>query len=144
MNKIILMGRLTRDPEIRSYGYDNKILANITLAVDRRFKREGEPTADFFSCTAFGAVASVLEKYCKKGTKLLVEGECQDNNYDDKNGIKHYSKRVVIANIEFCESKGSSSERNSSSGSGSASAPQTDDEGWMNVPEGTDEKLPFD
>lgn len=140
MNRIILMGRLTRDPEIRSYGSEGKSMANITLAVDRRFKQNDGPTADFFSCTAFGKTAEVLEKYCFKGTKLLVEGECQDNNYEDKDGVKHYSKRVLISTIEFCESK-----KNSSGGSPAPAAqPQTDSEGWMNVEDDEADSLPFD
>lgn len=140
MNKWIGMGRLTKDPDIRTYGSEGKPLANFTLAVDRRFKRDGEPTADFFSCTAFGGVATVLEKYCHKGIKLLVEGEVQDNNYEDKNGTKHYSKKVMVSNVEFCESKSAS---NGNSNNGAAPAPQTDNDGWMNVPEGAEDELPF-
>lgn len=139
MNRITLMGRLTRDPEIKTYGSEGKTMANITLAVDRRFKRDGEPTADFFSCTVFGGTATVLEKYCFKGTKLLVEGECQDNNYEDKNGVKHYSKRVLISSIEFCESK-----KNSSGGSSEPQAqPKTDGDGWMDVEDDEADALPF-
>ena len=136
MNKFIAMGRLTRDPETRIYG-DNKTLASFSLAVDRRFKKDGEPTADFFNCTAFGKTAEVIERYIKKGTKVLIEGEIQNNNYKDKNGVKHYSMSVIVNNIEFAESK------KAAEGSGTYAAPQTDSDGFMDVPDDGVDELPF-
>lgn len=134
MNKFIAMGRLTRDPETRIYG-DNKTLASFSLAVDRRFKRDGEDTADFFNCTAFGKTAEVIERYMKKGTKVLIEGEMQNNNYE-KDGVKHYGMRVLVNNIEFAESK--------KAAEGSAvSAPKTDSDGFMDVPDDGVDELPF-
>ena len=143
MNKWIAMGRFTGDPEIRTYG-DNKTLAGFSLAVNRRFKRDGEPEADFFNCTAFGGVASVIEKYMRKGTKVVVEGEIQNNNYEDKNGVKHYAMKVLVSSIEFAESKNASS----GGSNGSHSAPPADipspgSEGWMNVDDNVGDDLPF-
>ena len=147
MNKVIMMGRFTKDPDIRSYGNDGKILASFSIAVDKRFKRENEQTADFFNCTAFGKVAEVIEKYMHKGTKVVIDGELQNNNYTDKNGTKQYSVRIMVNSIEFAESKKSDSSGGSGgssySGQSKAAAPQTDDDGWMNIPEGADEELPF-
>lgn len=134
MNKLILMGRLTKDVEIR-YSQDGKAVARFDFAVNRKYKQDGQPDADFFSCVAFGKIAETFEK-CNivKGTKLLIEGEVRNNNYE-KDGVKHYSNQVIVNSFEFCESKGS--------GSGSAPAPQFDSDGFMNIPDGIDEKLPF-
>ena len=107
MNKVIMMGRLTKDPEVRYYGADNKALANFSLAVDRRFKKQGQPEADFFNCTAFAKTAEFVEKYLHKGTKIVLDGELQNNNYTDKNGNKQYAVQIVVNSLEFAESKGS-------------------------------------
>lgn len=134
MNKIILIGRLTKDAEIR-YSQDGKAVARFDFAVNRKFKQEGQPDADFFSCVAFGKTAETFEK-CNigKGTKLLIEGEVRNNNYTDKDGVKHYSMQVVVNSFEFCESKASAS----------APAPQqTDDGGFMSIPDGIEDDLPF-
>lgn len=134
MNKIILCGRLTADAEIR-YSQDGKAVARFNFAVNRRFKREGEPEADFFQCVAFGKIAETFEK-CSvgKGTKLLIDGEMRNNNYE-KDGVKHYGMQVIVNSFEFCESKGSSGQ----------AAPQqaTDSDGFMNIPDDIDEELPF-
>ena len=106
MNKRILMGRLTRDPETRySQGENQLAIARFSLAIDRRFKRQGEPEADFFNCTAFGRQAEFVEKYLKQGTKILLTGRVQNDNYTNKNGEKVYSVQIIAEEIEFAESK---------------------------------------
>lgn len=139
MNKVILMGRLTRDPEIRySQGENSTAVARFTLAVDRRFKHETEQTADFISCAAFGKIAEVMEKYTRQGTKLVVEGRIQTGSYTNRDGNKVYTTDVIIENLEFAESKSSST--------GSADRTHEDGlDGFMKIPDGLgDEGLPFD
>ncbi len=139
MNKVVLMGRLCADPEVRySQGENSMTIARYRLAVDRKFKREGENTADFISCVAFGKNGEFAEKYLKKGTKLLVAGHIQTGSYTNNDGNKVYTTDVVIDEQEFAESKASSS--------GSATpepAPQVNSYGFMNIPDGIDEELPF-
>jgi single-strand DNA-binding protein len=106
MNRVILIGRLTKDPEIRTSG--NYTIASFSLAVDRKYKRDGEPEADFFNCTAFNKTAEFIEKYCKKGTKMVVEGRIQNDNYE-KDGVKHYGVKIMVDSLEFAESKSASS-----------------------------------
>lgn len=132
MNKIVLLGRLTRDPEVR-YSND-KAVANYSLAVDRRYKQDGQPTADFFNCTVFGKSAEFAEKYFRQGTKILVSGRLQNDNYTNKDGQKVYSVKVMVEEQEFAESKRSSED-----------APQAsvDSDGFMNIPDGVDTELPF-
>lgn len=147
MNKVILMGRLTRDPEIRySQGASQTAVARFSIAVDRRFKRDGEPDADFFNCTAFGKQAEFIERYLRKGVKVVVCGRVQNDNYTNKEGQMVYSVRIIVDEIEFAESK------NASSGShdggyagqgGSQAAPSGAGDGFMNIPDGIDEELPF-
>ena len=103
MNKIILCGRLTRDPDLRTNGDNN--IARYSLAVDRRFKREGEPDADFFNCTVFGKGADFAEKYLRQGTKVLITGRLQSDNYTNKDGQKVYGWQVIVEEQEFAESK---------------------------------------
>ena len=103
MNKVIMMGRLARDPEVR-YTNDNKAVANFTLAVDRRFKRDGDPDADFFFCTAFGKIAEFAEKYLKKGTKIVLDGHLQNDTYE-KEGQKKTTTKIIVDSCEFAESK---------------------------------------
>lgn len=134
MNKIILMGRLTKDPEVR-YTTENKAYARISLAVDRRFKKDGQPDADFFNCSAFGKTAEFVEKYLVKGSKIVISGTLQNNNYTDNNGVKHYSDSVIIEELDFAESKAKSTNTE-------PNYPK-DADGFMNVPEGIDEELPF-
>lgn len=135
MNKVILMGRLTRDVEIRYSEGSGKAVARFDLAVNRRYKQEGQPEADFFSCVAFGKMAETFEK-CEigKGTKLMLEGEIRNNNYE-KDGVKHYSNQVIANSFEFCESKGS--------GSRPAPVQQAASDGFMNIPDNIGEELPF-
>ena len=109
MNKVILMGRLTRDPDIRySTGESATAVARYTLAVDRRFRRDGEQTADFIGCVAWRKTAEFVSKYFSKGKMIIVEGTLQNNNYTDSNGVKHYSYNVVADSVSFGESKSAS------------------------------------
>lgn len=139
MNKILLCGRLTRDPEVR-YGDNQKAVGRFNIAVDRKYKREGDPTADFFNCTAFGKTAEFVEKYLKKGTKMLVFGHIQNDNYTNKDGQTVYSVQIIVDELEFAESKGSS-------GTGdNTNKPQNyadGQESFMNIPQGIDDELPF-
>ena len=142
MNKILLMGRLTRDPETRySQGENSTAIARFSLAVDRRFKRQGDPDADFFNCTAFGRQAEFVEKYLKQGTKILLSGRVQNDNYTNKNGEKVYSVQIIAEEIEFAESK------NAQAGGGFQPArpdpSQAADDGFLNIPNGIEEELPF-
>lgn len=139
MNKVILMGRLTRDPEVRySQGEQSTAIARYTIAVDRRFKKEGEQTADFIGCVAFGKLGEFAEKYLRKGTKIVVTGRIQTGNYTNKDGQKVYTMDVVVEECEFAESKKSSDDN------APASAPEPiNGNGFMNIPDGIDEELPF-
>lgn len=134
MNKIILMGRLVRDPEISS-STSGTTFARFSIAVDRRFKREGDPDADFFNCTSFGKQAEFVEKYLKKGTKVVLSGRLENNNYTNKDGQKVYDVRVMVDEIEFAESK--------SSEGASTSAEKKPGNDFLNIPEGLVEELPF-
>ncbi len=147
MNKVILMGRLTRDPEVRySQGASQTAVARFSVAVDRRFKREGEPDADFFNCTAFGKQAEFIERYLRKGVKVVICGRIQNDNYTNKDGQMVYSVRVMVDEIEFAESKNASTGNeggyNGGFGGGSP-APSGAGDGFMNIPDGIDEELPF-
>lgn len=147
MNKVILMGRLTRDPEIRySQTSEPVAIARYTLAVDRRFKREGEQTADFISCIAFGKAAEFAEKYLHKGTKIVVSGRIQTGSYTNKDGQKVYTTDVVIEEQEFAESKSAGQEdREERDRQAMQAAGYTDaGDGFMNIPEGVDDLLPFE
>lgn len=139
MNKVILIGRLCRDPEIRySQGSDTAI-GRYTLAVDRRYKKDGdEQTADFINCVVFGKGAEFVEKYLKKGTKIAVVGRMQTGSYTNKDGVKVYTTDVVVEQQEFAESKGSST----GDGQQGRQAPAVDSDGFMNIPDNLDE-LPF-
>lgn len=139
MNKVILMGRLTRDAEIRSsQGGNPTTIARYTLAVDRRFKRDGDQTADFINCIAFGKSAEFAEKYFRKGIKVIVTGRIQTGSYTNKDGNKVYTTDVVVEEQEFAESK-AASQQNQNNASGSV--PSSD--GFMNIPDGIDEEMPF-
>ena len=143
MNKVILMGRLTRDPEVRySQGESSLAIARYSLAVDRRFKRPGEQDADFINCVSFGKTAEFAEKYFKQGTKIAVTGRIQTGSYTNKEGQKVYTTEVVVEEQEFAESKGAGGE--SSYQQTSRPAPsQAVGDGFMNIPDGLDEELPF-
>ena len=145
MNKVILMGRLTRDPEIRySQGNDQMAIARYTLAVDRRFNRNGDQTADFINCVAFGRSAEFAEKYLKQGTKIVATGRIQTGSYTNKDGNKVYTTDVVIEDQEFAEGKGSSSSDGGSyQPAGRPSPANASAEGFMSIPEGIEDDLPF-
>ena len=147
MNKLILMGRLTRDPEVRYGGANNNAIARFSIAVDRRFKRDGQPTADFFNCTAFGKLGEFVEKYLRKGTKIVLDGEIQNDNYQNKEGQMVYGFQVIANNIEFAESKAAAQQNGSYAGADLGApkqAPTTDaGDGFMNIPDGIEEELPF-
>ena len=141
MNLTIMMGRLTRDPEVRSTA--KTTVANIRIAVDRRFKRDGQPDADFFDCVAFGPQAEFLEKYFKKGTKGLFTGRLENDNYTDKDGKQVYRTRIMVESIEFAESK-------KTTGGAPATTPAVDDgpmtqpaDDFVNIADDDDEELPF-
>ena len=140
MNKVIIMGRLTRDPDVRyTQGQNAMAIARYTLAVDRRFKRENdEQTADFISCIAFGKSAEFAENYLHQGTKMLVTGRIQTGSYTNRDGQRVYTTDVVIEDQEFAESKGSGTEEKTS-----APANTPAGQGFMDIPEGIDEELPF-
>lgn len=145
MNKVILMGRLTRDPEVRYSAGDNAMaVARFSLAVDRRRRANAgtdEPTADFINCVSFGRQAEFAEKYLRKGTKLVVTGRIQTGSYTNKDGVRVYTTDVVVEEQEFAESKASSD--NSGFAATSAPMPQSAGDGFMNIPDGIDEELPF-
>lgn len=157
MNKVILMGRLTRDPEVRySQGASQTAVARFSVAVDRRFKREGEPDADFFNCTCFGKQAEFVERYLHKGTKIVLSGRVQNDNYTNKDGQMVYSVRIMVDEIEFAESKNASAgndggynnnnyNNNGAYAGGGSNAPAASGagDGFMNIPDGIDEELPF-
>ena len=151
MNKVILMGRLTRDPDIRySTGESATAVARYTLAVDRRFRRDGEQTADFIGCVAFGRNAEFAEKYLHQGTKIVAVGRIQTGSYTNRDGQKVYTTDVVVEDQEFAESKAVS---DANAGSFRAAAPSPAPapatpvsdagDGFMNIPDGIDEELPF-
>lgn len=135
MNQIILCGRLCSDPDVR-YGTNSNAIAKFSIAVDRRFKRDGQPTADFFSCVAFGKTGEFIEKYFHKGSKILLNGEMQNNNYKNKEGQMVYGFQVAVNNVEFAESK---SQQNNAQ----QAKPQADNDGFMQIPDGIEDELPF-
>lgn len=138
MNKVILMGRLTREPEVRyTAGENSTAIARYTLAVDRRFKREGDATADFIGCVAFGKSAEFAEKYLHQGTKIAITGRIQTGSYTNKDGQKVNTTDVIVEEQEFAESKAASENK------GIAPTVRADENGFMHVPDGIDEELPF-
>lgn len=139
MNKVILMGRLTRDPVVRySQGQDAMAIARYTLAVDRRFVKNEEQTADFISCVCFAKSAEFAEKWLKQGTKICITGRIQTGSYTNKDGVKVYTTEVVVEDQEFAESK------KSQEMTGGAPVPgNTDADGFMSIPEGIEDELPF-
>lgn len=161
MNKVVLMGRLTRDPEVRyTQGEQSMAVARFTLAVDRRFRKEGEKTADFISCAAFGKIAEFMDKYCRQGTKLIIEGRIQTGSYTNREGTKVYTTDVVVESAEFAESKAAGQGTGGSDTSGAAGQGnreqnrnqsrtndsygqcEMDADGFMKIPDGV-EGLPF-
>lgn len=136
MNKVILMGRLTRDPDIRTVGANNTKIARYSLAVDKTYKKDGESNADFINCICFGKTAEFAEKYLNKGTRIAVEGSISTGSYTNKDGAKVYTFDINVERHEFVEST-------KSGGSSSATYTQAAD-GFMNIPGGIEEELPFD
>lgn len=145
MNKVILMGRLTRDPDVRYTTGENPLaIARYTLAVDRRFHKDGEATADFISCVVFGRAAEFAEKYFRQGLKITISGRIQTESYTNREGQKVYTTEIVVEEQEFAESK---------SGDNGAAyyppkqtpppAPADSADGFMNIPDGIEEELPF-
>ena len=146
MNKVILMGRLTRDPEVRySQGDNATAVARYTLAVDRRFNRNNdEQTADFINCVAFGKSGEFAEKYLHKGTKIAITGRIQTGSYTNKDGVKVYTTDVVVEDHEFAESKNASGDNSGyMGGNNNRPEPSGAGDGFMNIPDGIDEELPF-
>lgn len=142
MNKVILMGRLTRDPDVRyTQGEEPMAIARFTLAVDRRDKRDGEASADFPSCVCFRRTAEFIEKYAHQGTKLVVVGRIQTGSYTNRDGQKVYTTDVVVEEAEFAESK-AAADRNAQQTP--PPSPDTGADGFMNIPDGIEEELPFD
>ena len=137
MNKVIIIGRVVRDAEIRySQGASSTCIARYTLAVDRKFKQEGQPTADFIKCIAFGKLGEFAEKYLHKGIKIAVTGRIQTGSYTNKDGQKVYTTDVVVEEQEFCESKSQSNSQ--------PQPAQSNDNSWMSIPDNLDDSsLPF-
>ena len=134
MNKAILIGRLTKDVETRYAG--ETAVSRYSLAVDRKYKREGEPTADFINCVAFGKSGEFAEKYLRKGMKIAVTGRIQTGSYTDKDGKKVYTTDVIVEEHEFCESKGSTTNEQ-------VPTIKPDANGFVSIPDGVEEELPF-
>lgn len=142
MNKVILMGRLTRDPEVRyGAGENSTAVARYTIAVDRRIKRDGEQSADFIGCVAFGRNAEFAEKYLRQGTKIVLTGRIQTGSYMNRDGQKVYTTDIVVEEQEFAENKaaGNGGQNNYSR----PSAATSDTDGFMTIPDGIDDELPF-
>ena len=143
MNKVILMGRLTRDPEVRyGAGENSTAVARYTIAVDRRFKRGGEQSADFIGCVASGRNAEFAEKYLRQGTKIVLTGRIQTGSYTNRDGQKVYTTDIVVEEQEFAENKAAASNGGQGNYSRPSAAP-SDADGFMNIPDGIDDELPF-
>lgn len=136
MNSVQLVGRFTKEPEVR-YTDGGSSVSKFTLAVDRAYSREGGDSADFISCVAFGKTAEFIERYFHKGQRIGLNGRIQTGSYTNKDGVKVYTTDVVAERVEFVESKASSS------GSGQHHSGGAADDGFMNIPDGIDEELPF-
>ena len=146
MNKVILMGRLTRDPEVRyAQGENAMAIARFSLAVDRRRQNNSDgQTADFINIVAFGRLGEFAEKYLHKGTKVALSGRIQTGSYTNKDGVKVYTTDIIADDIEFAESKNSAGSDGGYNGGGnSRPAPASAGDGFMNIPDGIDEELPF-
>lgn len=143
MNKVILLGNLTRDPEIRySQGEKQMAIARFSLAVNRRFSRQGDTDTDFFNCTAFGKQVEFVEKYFKQGSRMLLTGRVQNDNYTNKNGEKVYSVQIMVEEVEFAERKSAQSNNQTQNQNQPAQANGADDD-FMNIPDGIEDGLPF-
>ena len=143
MNKVILLGNLTRDPEIRySQGEKQMEVARFSLAVNRRFANDGETNADFFNCTAFGKTAEFIEKYFRQGSRMSLVGRIENNNYTNKNGEKVYSVQIMVEEVEFAERKSAQSNNRTQNQNQPEQANGADDD-FMNIPDGIEDGLPF-
>ena len=146
MNKVILMGRLTRDPEVRySQGESSIAIAKFTLAVNRRVRQQDntQPEADFISCVAFGKTAEFAEKYLRQGTKITVTGHIQTGNYTNRDGQKVYTTEVVVEDMEFAESKQAQAGNTSGGTTARPEPSEATGDGFMNIPDGIGDELPF-
>lgn len=143
MNKVILLGNLTRDPEIRySQGEKQMAVARFSLAVNRRFANDGETNADFFNCTAFGKTAEFVEKYFRQGSRMSLVGRIENNNYTNKNGEKVYSVQIMVEEVEFAERKSAQSNNQTQNHNQPAQTNGGDDD-FMSIPDGIEDGLPF-
>lgn len=143
MNKVILLGNLTRDPEIRySQGEKQMAVARFSLAVNRRFAKYGETNADFLNCTAFGKTAEFVEKYFRQGSRMSLVGRIENNNYTNKNGEKVYSVQIMVEEVEFAERKSAQSNNQTQNQNQPAQTNGSDDD-FMNIPDGIEDGLPF-
>lgn len=143
MNKVILLGNLTRDPEIRySQGEKQMAVARFSLAVNRRFAKDGETNADFLNCTAFGKTAEFVEKYFRQGSRMSLVGRIENNNYTNKNGEKVYSVQIMVEEVEFAERKSAQSNNQTQNQNQPAQENSADDD-FMNIPDGIEDGLPF-
>lgn len=143
MNKVILLGNLTRDPEIRySQGEKQMAVARFSLAVNRRFAKDGETNADFLNCTAFGKTAEFVEKYFRQGSRMSLVGRIENNNYTNKNGEKVYSVQIMVEEVEFAERKSAQSNNQTQNQNQPAQGNSADDD-FMNIPDGIEDGLPF-
>lgn len=144
MNIVIFMGRLTRDPDIRyTQEPQPKAVARMRIAVDRRFKKDGQPEADFFYITAFGKIAEFTEKYLRKGTKIVVQAHAQNNNYKDRDGNMVYTNQIIADSIEFAESKKAAESHQSREPQSAAPQGTPGPDGFMNIPDEMEDELPF-
>lgn len=148
MNTVVMMGRLVADPVVRyTTGEKSTAVANMRLAVDRRFKRDGQPDADFFDCVAFGKLGEFAEKYLRKGSKVVVQGSLENNNYKNLDGAMVYRNIIRLAEIDFAESKAAAANNAPASSTAApakkAAPAPVDDDGFMTIPDSIDEELPF-
>ena len=143
MNKVILLGNLTRDPEIRySQGEKQIAVARFSLAVNRKFANDGETNADFLNCTAFGKTAEFIENYFRQGSRMSLVGRIENNNYTNKNGEKVYSVQIMVEEVEFAERKSAQSNNQTKNQNQPAQTNGGDDD-FMNIPDGIEHGLPF-
>ena len=137
MNSVNITGRMTREPDIRYAAGNNTAVAKFCIAVNRKFRQEGQPTADYINCVAFGKLGEFVEKYGRKGVKFEIHGRWQTGSYKNKDGNMVYTNDCMVESIEFAESKSNSSQQ------GNSAPEQTGSDGFMNIPDGIDEELPF-
>lgn len=137
MNIVIISGRMVRDPDVRYTANDNMAVARFTLAVDKNYKKSNDDKANFINCVAFGKTAEVVEKHCMKGTKLIITGEWTTGSYKNKDGNTVYTNDCNVSKLEFAESRSSGNRQNE------PRPMPTDNDGFMNIPDGIDEELPF-